>query len=80
MSLRRLTAVFNDVFVGQNVVLNPEMDARSLKNWDSFNHINLILGIEDEFAVSFSTKEIESIRTVGQLVDALRSKGVSVDW
>lgn len=37
------------------------------EDWDSFNHLLLISEIEKEQGVSFTTKEVESIKTFDDL-------------
>jgi acyl carrier protein len=34
-------------------------------------HITLIYAIEDEFGVKFSTKDLEGLKCVGDLIDAV---------
>ena len=48
--------------------------------WNSFNHLNLVVTLEDRCGVSFSTDEIASMLSVGEIVASLRGHGVEVDW
>jgi acyl carrier protein len=80
MSMERLSAIFRDTFDDQSLVLRPDLEPKEVKGWDSFNHINLVLAIEGAFGFSFTTAEIKSVKTVGQLVELLRSKGLNVTW
>jgi acyl carrier protein len=48
--------------------------------WDSFNHLNMTVALEERCEVSFSTDEIASMLTVGTIVGLLRDRGVEVDW
>jgi acyl carrier protein len=43
--------------------------------WDSLGHIQLILALEKEFGVKFSSEEVVSMRRVEDLAAALRRKG-----
>jgi acyl carrier protein len=45
-----------------------------ISNWDSIGHLNLILDIEEEFDISFSKDEIESIKSVSTLLKLVNSK------
>ena len=69
-----LTEIFHDVFEDQSIVPTPQMTAGDVKDWDSLNHINLIVAIEARFKIKFKTAELESLRNVGQLVDAISQK------
>ena len=70
----QLTGIFHDVFDDDTLVLTPELTAASVPEWDSFNHINLIVAVESIFKVKFQTAELESMHTVGHLVDLVEKK------
>jgi acyl carrier protein len=80
MSIQKLTEVFQTVFENQDLVLNPEMSAQDVENWDSFNHINLVIEIEGAFGVTFTTEEIGSMNNIGDLVTVLQSKDCDIEW
>jgi len=69
-----LTTIFRDLFDDDTLVLNPGLTASDVPDWDSFNHINLIVAVEAKFGVKFQTAELESMHTVGHLVDLVQSK------
>lgn len=79
MSIESVQNVFREVFVQNDLVIFPEMTARDVKDWDSFNHINLIMGLEDTFGVEFSTDEIASFSCVGDILSILKKKGVAIN-
>ena len=78
MSLDRLQSIFREIFHDEALVVHPELTAKDVKGWDSFNHINLIIEIEAAYGVTFRTDEMASAATVGNLMDILRSKGVDL--
>lgn len=61
-----LMAIFESV-LGADVKLGPDDGPETIEKWDSVNHLNLILAIEAEFGVTFDTKEIPNLKTVGQI-------------
>jgi acyl carrier protein len=69
-----LTRVFRDVLQAENLVIGPTTVAEDVRGWDSAAHVNLILAIEMELNVVFNTGEIDEMRTVGDLVDAIERK------
>ena len=75
MSMEKLTAVFQSVFEDDALVLTPDLAAKDVENWDSFNHINLIVELEEAFGVTFTTEEITGMQNVGDLVVLLNDKG-----
>jgi acyl carrier protein len=69
-----LTRVFREVLQDENLVIGATTTAEDVKGWDSAAHVNLILAIEMELNVVFNTGEIDEMRTVGDLVDAIERK------
>jgi acyl carrier protein len=69
----RITAIFRDILDDDSIILREDMTADDLDNWDSLTHVYLILAIEKEFKIRFTTGEISGLRSVGQLA-ALVSK------
>lgn len=70
----QLTEIFRELFDDQSIVLTPETTAADIAEWDSFNHINLIVASEARFGVKFTTAEVESLHNVGQLANAIAAK------
>lgn len=70
----QLTTIFHDLFDDDALVLTPGLAAADVPDWDSFNHINLIVAVESRFKIKFQTAELESMQTVGSLVDLIRTK------
>jgi acyl carrier protein len=70
----QLTTIFRDLFDDDAIVLSPGLTASDVPEWDSFNHINLIVSVESRFGVKFQTAELESMHTVGHLVDLIQAK------
>lgn len=70
----RLGPVFRSVFDDETIQINDDMTARDVEEWDSLNHINLIVAIEKDFSVKFTTREVTSLKDVGELVRLLVAK------
>lgn len=70
----RLTTILRDVFDDESIVATPKMTASDVKDWDSVNHITLIVAIEEEFGIKFNTAELEKMKNVGQMVDEIEKK------
>ena len=70
----RLTEIFRDILDDESIVLTPETTAADIAEWDSFNHINLIVATEAKFKIKFQTPEIESMKNVGHFVDIIEKK------
>jgi len=70
----RLTKVFRQVFQNDSIVLNPNLTADDVDEWDSFSHINLIIAIEIEFGIEFKQNEIQNFENVGALMQCISDK------
>ena len=70
----QLTGIFRDLFDDETITLRPGLTAADIPEWDSFNHINLIVAVESRFGIKFQTAELESMQTVGHLADLIQSK------
>jgi acyl carrier protein len=68
------TNVFRETLDLDDLVLTPELTARDVERWDSFNHILLVVAVEQAFGIKFSTGEIDRLENVGQFIDLIESK------
>ncbi len=73
---QRLQNVFQEVFDDEDLEVTADTSAKTLPNWDSFAQVKLIVGLEEEFEVKFTTEEVATLSSVGELKRALQSKGV----
>jgi len=67
ISNERLEKVFRVVFDDPALQIRDEYKADDIPGWDSLRHINLIVSIEEEFDIRFSTAEIASLACVGDV-------------
>lgn len=63
-----LQEVFQDVFENPELEIREDMDANSIEEWDSLQHINLIIATEKAFSIRFSTAEIARLKQPGENV------------
>lgn len=54
--------------------MGDNMTASEVPNWDSLNHINIILAIEKEFRIKFKGAEILKVKNIGELQGLVDSK------
>ena len=45
-AFKRLTDVFREVFDDDSIELNEETTSDDVEDWDSFDHINLVVAVE----------------------------------
>lgn len=70
----RVAQIIRSVFSQPDLVVSDNTVAADVPNWDSFNHMNLIMQLEEEFRIAFETEEIGKMGRVGDLIEAVRRK------
>jgi acyl carrier protein len=73
-SLQELNRVFRQVFGDATPSITPEMTPQDIDGWDSMAHLNLIAAVELRFKIKFETKDLRSIKTVGDLARLVDQK------
>lgn len=71
----RLTNVFRDVFDDESITLHEETTAKDIEDWDSLEHINLVVAVEDEFSFKFPMGKVITMKNVGEMVDIIQDMG-----
>lgn len=72
--LLRLNDIFKDVFDDNTIMIRDETTAKEIEDWDSLEHINLILAVEQCFGIKFSMLEVTQIKNVGEMIDIICCK------
>jgi acyl carrier protein len=72
--LEQLHDIFREVLDHDNVSLNDSTTANDVDDWDSLNHIQLIVGIEKHFKIRFTSREIQSWNNVGEMITCIEEK------
>ena len=63
-----------DILDNPSLQLSEETMAEQVEDWDSINHVKLLIAIENELSLRFATTEIEDLKNVGALIDLLEKK------
>jgi acyl carrier protein len=63
-----LQDIFRQVFGEPGLVINDNMTAADLTNWDSLSHVRMIVSVEKHFKVRFKNMEIAKLKCVGDLL------------
>lgn len=72
--LDKLSGIFKILFNRPDLELTDNLSAKDVPGWDSFNHVNLIINIEEEFGIKFTNDEVGGMQNVGNLKTLLLSK------
>lgn len=69
-----LNAVFRQVLEDDTITLTPNTTAEDVEEWDSMNHIFIVVELEKVFGVKFQAAEMEELKNVGELAELVKQK------
>lgn len=72
--IEKLTEIFRTTFNDPELVLNDEMNAGDVESWDSLTHMLMVSEVESQFGIRFKLKELNQLKTVGDIVSILEEK------
>lgn len=67
----QLTEIFRDVFDDDELTIEDSTSAEDIEEWNSLNHITLIVAVQERFQVKISSGKIFNLQNVGQFVDLI---------
>ena len=67
----KLNEVFRDVFDDDEITVNDRTTADDIEDWDSLEHINLVVAVEKAFGIKFNMGEVNKMKNVGEMVDII---------
>lgn len=71
---RRIAKVLGQVFDELPDEIGPKTSAVDIPAWDSLNHINVILALEREFKIRFTSAQAQDVENVGEIADIIAEK------
>ncbi|MBO7729809.1 MAG: acyl carrier protein [Lachnospiraceae bacterium] len=73
-----LNEIFQDVFDDEDIVVDAETNSDTIEDWDSLEHINLVVAIEKAFGLKFSMDEVTGMKNVGEMVEIIKARGTKL--
>ena len=70
----RVQQIVADLFQQSPEKITPASSPDTIETWDSLQHLNLVLALEQEFGLQFTPEEIEQMLSVELIVDLLEEK------
>jgi acyl carrier protein len=68
----KILSIFCRVLHLTEVEVNDNISYNSLKQWDSLTHLELIINIEDEFAIDLETADIIAMDSYGKIKEIVK--------
>jgi acyl carrier protein len=72
--LTQLSIIFADLLQQPGLVLSAPMQTGDLDGWDSFKNVEILMACEEHWHIRFSSREIDRIRTIGDLAACIAAK------
>lgn len=72
--MERINIIFRDVFDDDTLVITDSTNAEDIEDWDSLEHINLIMAMEKDFGLKFNLQEVGELANVGEMADLIERK------
>lgn len=72
--LAKIRDILAEVVDNDSLQITESTTADSVPDWDSINHVKLLIGLESELGFRFETEEVDGLHNVGELVDIVQKK------
>ena len=75
-TFEQVRSVASDIFGVPEDKITAESSPETIENWDSMQHLNLVLAVEEKFGVQLNPEDIELMKNIGavaKLVEKLQS-------
>jgi acyl carrier protein len=66
--------VLADVIDDPSLQITEATTAEDVPDWDSINHVRLLIGLESDLGFRFETQEVSGLKNVGELVEVVQRK------
>ena len=72
--LDEVQKIFQAVFDDDELMISDSTNSDDIEDWDSLEHINLIIAMEKRFQLKFDIKEVGKLKDVGEMIDLIERK------
>lgn len=72
--LEQVRQLASDIFGVPAERIGADSSPDNIETWDSMQHLNLVLALEERFSIQLSPEEMEQMRSVGLISEMLEAK------
>lgn len=66
--LKRIQRIFHTIFNVAPDTITPDTTKDDVEGWDSLGHLRLMMAVEKEFRVKFTTEQVIGIESVRDII------------
>mgnify|MGYP001088357691 FL=1 len=66
--------IFQAVFDDDELMISDSTNSDDIEDWNSLEHINLIIAMEKRSQLKFDIKEVGKLKDVGEMIDLIERK------
>jgi len=70
----QIRTLASDLFSIPPNQISSASSPETVESWDSVQHLNLVLAVEEKFHLQLSPEEIEQMKTIGDVVKIVEGK------
>lgn len=70
----QVRAIASDVLGVPAGKLSANSSPETVENWDSMQHLNLVLAVEEKFGIQLDPEEIEQMKNIGAVAAVVDKK------
>jgi acyl carrier protein len=72
--LKALETIMQDIFDVPTLMLTESSSATDVEEWDSLNHVQMVVAVEKHFKIKFTAQEIQSWKNAGEICETIQKR------
>ena len=73
-TFEQLRGIASDIFGVPAQEITESSSPETIESWDSVQHLNLVLAMEEQFGVQFDPEEMDQMKNMGEIAGLLDKK------
>jgi acyl carrier protein len=69
-----IRSIASDIFGVPTAKLTVDSSPETVETWDSVQHLNLVLALEEKFSMQLAPEEIEQMKTLGAAAQLIETR------
>jgi acyl carrier protein len=70
----QIRSIASDLFVVPAGQITADSSPKNIETWDSIQHLNLVLALEEKYGFQLSPEEMEQMQSIGMITTMVEGK------